>query len=573
MSWDENLFKVFFDRYQKIINKDSIKNEKIKVTLPSQILRLSILASALAESHLQIFPIRHGFGRTRNKSIILPVEINFFKDMALNESLYLCRTAFSALVIREYKKKRFITQENWIEVVTTVFQTEFPGLMQTLNELDLAAEKLTDQHSWFQLSRGSFPTEDFDSQFDDREPAITLDSTNENKKVDELENQKPSLAKIKQLDTTDTNPAVHLFEKALTAEDYQGGKRQIDSDADSSDMSAALSELNMDQVVRAVGETGSKYSGGLFLDEASTSASEQKPKKNECNMFCYPEWSRRRLQFIQNWCTVFEEKKQVERKIKSSISPLIKKEVKRLKRKLEILVNKPIWLRDQEDGSELDLDAFVRFKSDSAAGSSSMRNLYIDRKKMEQDIALLILADTSLSTDAWIANKRVFETIQQSLIILSETLQDFTQSVSIAAFYSNTRSHCTYLRVKDFNEKWDDTPSQIDSLKPQGYTRIGPAIRHATHVLENIRARKKILLIISDSKPTDYDAYEGVHGESDVHHAILEARTKKIIVKGLAVTDPRSGHVKRIYGQNGFEKFTDAQGLSERIIRTYSEAL
>jgi nitric oxide reductase NorD protein len=143
----------------------------------------------------------------------------------------------------------------------------------------------------------------------------------------------------------------------------------------------------------------------------------------------------------------------------------------------------------------------------------------------------------------------------------------------MAAFFSNTRNHCTYIRIKDFNEDWKTITKQINSLKPQGYTRMGPAIRHATHLLSEVKARKKILLIISDSKPTDYDAYEGAHGEADVHHAILEARCKQITVKGLAVMEKRAGHVKRIYGKSGFEQFTDAHGLSERIVRTYREAL
>ena len=132
--------------------------------------------------------------------------------------------------------------------------------------------------------------------------------------------------------------------------------------------------------------------------------------------------------------------------------PSTQKEIKKLKRELEVLVNQPVWLRNQQEGTDLDLDAVVRFKTELKAQSNSTKNMYVDRKKLEQNIALLILADTSLSTDAWIANRRVFETIQQSLIILSESLVDFSHHVSMAAFFSNTRSHCTYLRIKDFNE-------------------------------------------------------------------------------------------------------------------------
>lgn len=575
MSWDENIFKLLFERYQKLRNKESITGNTQKVVLTYLISRLEIMASALAEMTIQIYPTRNELGQTRNKSIVLPGELNFFKDATLNESLYICRTGFSSLVIREWHKNvnsKIFNQQNWIQYTTKIALQEFPGLMSSLAHLDQAAEKLDKKELWSLLSRGTFPLIEIDSQHSDDE-AITLDSLRSLKNEAKVENLKPSLAKSRTLDTHDPNPAVHVFEKALTAEDYQGGKRNIDSDEDSSDMTAALSELNMDQVVRATGETGSTYNGGLFLDESHIQKSNANPKNNEKNLFYYPEWSKRKLQFIQNWCTVFEEKLHTEILSNSQINPLITKEANRLRRKLEALVNKPVWIRNQQEGSEFDMESLVRFKADVKSGFASINNLYINRHKTEQDIALLVLADTSLSTDAWVANKRVLETIQQSLTILSETFHDLPYQVALAAFYSNTRNHCTYLRIKDFQEKWNYTPGQIAALKPQGYTRIGPAVRHATHTLENIKARKKILLVISDSKPTDYDAYEGAHGEADVHHAILEARTKCITVKGLAVAAPRSGHVKRIYGKNGFESFTDASGLSERIIRVYSEAI
>ncbi len=45
------------------------------------------------------------------------------------------------------------------------------------------------------------------------------------------------------------------------------------------------------------------------------------------------------------------------------------------------------------------------------------------------------------------------------------------------------------------------------------------------------------MLLIGDGKPTDHDRYEGTYGQSDVHHAVIEAEHQGIEVHTLAL-DP-----------------------------------
>ncbi|MDP2270428.1 MAG: hypothetical protein Q8K32_06810 [Archangium sp.] len=49
-----------------------------------------------------------------------------------------------------------------------------------------------------------------------------------------------------------------------------------------------------------------------------------------------------------------------------------------------------------------------------------------------------------------------------------------------------------------------------------GFTRIGPALRHATRLLLECGARKRLLLLVSDGKPSDLDRYERRYGVADV---------------------------------------------------------
>lgn len=547
MSLSEKLFGAFHQWLKP-------KNSKYQASLAPLMPRLRILASALAEIPIEILPTRDRYGETRERSLILPNHIDVFESIELNEQVYLCRAAFSAILICQSTE-------------------ELSGLMRNFQKLDELATNLSiSKDDWMRLSRGTLPRKE-EALFEDPAP-LTLDSVFSHKKAQKLPSGKPSLAKVRSLDVSNTNPAVHVFEKLITAEDYKGGQRQIDSDADESDTSGALSELDMNQVVRATGETGSTYNAQLVIDGGCSESQQTNNRTDAERCFQYAEWSRKQARFLPGWCTIYEKTAQsLVGQIPPPLTLHLLKESRILKRKLEILINKPVWVRGQPDGSEFDLEAVIRWKSDLKAGNCIPKSLFMERQRLEQDIAVLILADTSLSTDAWIANKRVLDTIQESLSILAETLRDLNHLVSIAAFSSNTRTECVYLRIKDFSDSWELVPARIHALKPQGYTRMGPAIRHATHLIDKIRARKKLLLVISDSKPTDYDAYEGTHGESDVHHAVLEARICNITVKGLAVSDSDSGLAKRLYGRGGFETFTDARGLSERIVRAYCSAL
>ena len=62
------------------------------------------------------------------------------------------------------------------------------------------------------------------------------------------------------------------------------------------------------------------------------------------------------------------------------------------------------------------------------------------------------------------------------------------------------------------------------SIEPSGYTRLGPAIRHSTYRLSQLNSKNKLLILLTDGKPTDYDRYEGRYGIEDIHNAIVVAK-------------------------------------------------
>ena len=135
------------------------------------------------------------------------------------------------------------------------------------------------------------------------------------------------------------------------------------------------------------------------------------------------------------------------------------------------------------DGEEPDLDTCLRHTADCIGGGQSHeRGLYRQRARQERDLACLLLADLSLSTDAWINNQgRVIETIRDSLFLFAEALAVTGDRFALYGFSSRQRQHVRVQRIKAFGERYTATVrGRINAIKPGYYTRMGAAVRHAT---------------------------------------------------------------------------------------------
>ncbi len=184
------------------------------------------------------------------------------------------------------------------------------------------------------------------------------------------------------------------------------------------------------------------------------------------------------------------------------------------------------------------------------------------------------LIDTSLSSDSWVAGRRVLDVARESVVVLGEATAGVRLSVAIAAFDSHTRRDCRFGLVKDFDDDWRSGERRLFGLRPQGYTRIGPALRHATHLLERTGARRKLLILLSDCKPTDYDHYEGRRGIGDVRQAVREARVRQVTTLALTIGARAHPHLPRMFGASGFRVLRGPSALPlaladlhERLIR------
>ena len=285
-----------------------------------------------------------------------------------------------------------------------------------------------------------------------------------------------------------------------------------------------------------------------------------------------PEWDWRRHELKRDFCRL---QTMTAREAPAvSLPDHLRRPARKLRSQFAALAPARRWLKAQPEGTELDIDACVRLHSDRLAGQHfSGAGAYLAMKQNERDLACLVLADLSLSTDAWVSDAhRVIDVIRDSLMLFGEALAATGDAFAFHGFSSLKRSLVRFHAIKDFGEPLDGAArGRIATLKPGYYTRMGAAVRHATGILERQPAALRLLLILSDGKPHDIDHYEGRYGIEDTRHALIDARRAGL--KPFCVTIDREGaaYLPHLFGPGGFTVLRKPEELPTRLPLLYAQ--
>ena len=223
----------------------------------------------------------------------------------------------------------------------------------------------------------------------------------------------------------------------------------------------------------------------------------------------------------------------------------------------------------QFDGEDVDLAALVDNSAAIRAGSADDPRLYLRQQKRRRDFATTVLLDISLSTDSWIENRRVLDVSREAVLVLGEVAHALGDRIQVLAFASHTRNRCHVWEVKGWNDAWPVGRARLGALKPQGYTRIGPALRHATDRLAAEPADRRLLLLVSDGKPTDYDRYEGRYGIADVRQALREAERREVCAHAIAVDAVARSYLPPMFGPGAWHVLPHPDHLPQVLTTVY----
>ncbi len=625
MSWDEALFGWFYRKAREVTRRGPSSAALARSAHFEELrARLSLIANALAGARLEL-RASEGVGGYVGDTILLPERIDLAPDREGNERVYLLRVVLHVaaralgltVVPGTSDHEALALTARAMPAIIDEARALAPGVDELVREV--FAWELASRHDATRLSPREAAVETLVREALARASGVEAQAVTVTKEHRGTNRAKPVISwgtlmprgevhaaagakspmpasalpggterqgkardHVRRVemrdDRHDENPLTHSFEKVHTAEEYKGGRKAADGSDEMAEHGDALDELDMREVVRSPETTRSllradvmmEGAAGDLLDDGSHSGGE---------VFLYDEWDQRARTWRDEWCSlrsaVVPEKVPAARakEIVTSVLHKHRGEVRALRAEFERLEHGRAWRTRQPDGPDVDTDAMVDRFACLRAGHSPPDRMYVSRRRCERGVATVILLDASLSTDAWVAGRRVLDVARDAVIMLGEALDGLHDELGVATFWSHTRRDCRFGVIKGMTEPWARAWPRIVSVEPAGYTRIGPALRHATRLLSKTRARKRLLLIVSDGRPTDYDRYEGRYGVGDVSMAVRETSDSGVQPFALTV-DAGSRHTfAEMFGQGRYAVLTRPDHLVDAMAEVYERVL
>ena len=287
---------------------------------------------------------------------------------------------------------------------------------------------------------------------------------------------------------------------------------------------------------------------------------------HEEGAFLYKEWDYRRQHYRKNWCAVREVK--ISPVYDDFVASTLHKYsglVKHLRKTFEAMRDEDRLLKRQVYGDGVDIDALVEALADAHDGSEMSDRLFTRMHRVERNIAVVFMVDMSGSTKGWIN-----EAERESLVLLAETLETLGDRYAIYGFSGMARKRCEIYRIKEFDEPYnEEIKARISGIEPKDYTRMGFAIRHLSHILNEVEARTRILITLSDGKPDDYDSYRGDYGIEDTRRALLEARRDGIHPYCITIDREARDYLPHLYGPAAYTVIDEVRQLPLKVSDIY----
>jgi hypothetical protein len=289
----------------------------------------------------------------------------------------------------------------------------------------------------------------------------------------------------------------------------------------------------------------------------------------------YPEWDYRESRYKRNWSWV-QEKRLAESNITETnrLMSQYSSALKRLKKAIQ--AQKPTRLAPQLrqlDGDDMDVNAVVGYVVERRAGRSPKPAIYRRREMRQREIAVTLLADMSTSIMQHLpeGGGRLVDRVRAGVLLFAESMEEVGDPYSIAGFCSKYRDNVSYYAIKHFDEPLSqDVRSQIGGMSGRLATRMGAAIRHATASFEGIESRRRLLLILSDGRPEDYDdGGDRRYLHEDTRMAVKEAVARGVHPFCITVDTMANQYLPQIFGRGHYLVLDHINSLPNKLPEIY----
>jgi nitric oxide reductase NorD protein len=243
--------------------------------------------------------------------------------------------------------------------------------------------------------------------------------------------------------------------------------------------------------------------------------------------------------------------------------------VRSIRRRFERLRAQRARLHSQRQGDELDLTACVDALVDRATGHSATDRVYLDVRPARRGMAITVLADVSGSTNSPVTTvDRIIDFEKLAMLLAGEAFDALGDPYSLLTFSSHGAADVQLRTLKAFGDRNGRVVQErIGAVAATGNTRLGAAIRHATVQLTRQPAGHRLLIVLSDGKPSDQDRYMGSYAIEDSRQAIAEARAAGVFPFCLTVDREEPEYMAHMFGRAGYVMLMQPDQLPSALLK------
>lgn len=326
--------------------------------------------------------------------------------------------------------------------------------------------------------------------------------------------------------------------------------------------------------------------------------------------FLYDEWDVNARRYLQAWCRVHE--RPLQGGDPGFIGDVRRRHAalaRQVRRQFSMIAAES-WhrLHRERDGGELDLDEVVASMVDRRAGIVDDEHLHIRQVRAAREVAAAFLLDMSASTSAavidpdappppprpepspdeilypamsWdddppvkLSDRTVLDLAKESLAVMCDALHVLGDEHAIYGFSGSGRDGVDFYVAKELREAPSTrTWSRLAAMKPRQYTRMGPAIRHATTKLRGHGARTRFLVVVSDGYPQDRDygpdRADRSYGIADTAKAIEEAERVGVLTFCITVDPAGHDYLREMCAEERYLVIDDVNALPGELTKMY----
>lgn len=325
--------------------------------------------------------------------------------------------------------------------------------------------------------------------------------------------------------------------------------------------------------------------------------------------FLYDEWDVHAGRYLPAWCRVHE-------RPLAGGDPAFIVDVRRRHAALARQVRRQFgmitpesWRRVHRelDGHELDLDEVIAAMVDRRRGILDDEHLHVRQVRAAREVAAAFLLDMSASTSSPVPDpaapaptatgagvpaeeepsmwwtdapgptapeRSVLDCAKEALALMCDALAVLGDEHAIYGFSGQGRDGVEFYVAKELHEASSArTWARLAAMKPRRYTRMGPAIRHATAKLRGHQARTRFLVVVSDGYPQDHDygpqRGDKGYGIADTAKALEEAERAGVLTFCVTVDPAGHDYLREMCPDERYLVIDDVRDLPDELTKVY----